>query len=65
MSRHDLSDEEWAVLEPVIPKKKSKRGRPRKDERQTLNGILYVLKTGCAGKTCRLSTAQARPAGDG
>ncbi|HRE48460.1 MAG TPA: IS5 family transposase [Aggregatilineales bacterium] len=48
MSRHDLSDEQWAVVEPLIPKKMGKRGRPRNDDRQTLNGILYVLKTGCA-----------------
>ena len=45
MSRHDLTDEQWAVLEPFIPKKRRKRGRPRNDNRQTLNGILYVLKT--------------------
>jgi transposase len=48
MSRHELSDEQWAVLEPLIPQKRAKRGRPRNDNRQTLNGILYVLKTGCA-----------------
>jgi len=36
------------VIEPLIPKKESKRGRPRVDTRTTLNGILYVLKTGCA-----------------
>ena len=48
MSRHDLTNEQWAVIEPLIPKKTSKRGRPRNDERRTLNGILYVLKTGCA-----------------
>lgn len=48
MSRHDLSDEQWAVIEPLLPKRQSKRGRPRSDERRTLNGILYVLKTGCA-----------------
>ncbi len=36
------------MIEPLIPKKESKRGRPRADTRTTLNGILYVLKTGCA-----------------
>jgi transposase len=48
MSRHDLSDEQWVVIEPLILKKPRKRGRPRNDDRQTLNGILYVVKTGCA-----------------
>ncbi|WP_374711136.1 transposase [Roseiflexus sp.] len=36
------------IVIPLILKKKSKRSRPRNDDRQTLNGILYVLKTGCA-----------------
>jgi transposase len=47
MSRHDLTDEQRAVIEPLIPKKKSKQGRPGNDDRQTFNSILYVLKTGC------------------
>ena len=47
MSRHAVSDAQWAVLEPLIPKKQQ-RGRPRNDDRRTLNGIVYVLKTGCA-----------------
>jgi len=48
MSRHDLTDEQWAVIEPLIPKPKPGAGRKRADDRKTLNGILYVLKTGCA-----------------
>jgi transposase len=48
MSRHDLNDEQWAVIEPLIPKQKPGAGRKRADDRKTLNGILYVLKTGCA-----------------
>jgi len=48
MSRHELTDEQWAIIAPLIPKQKPGRGRPRADDRRTLNGILYVLKTGCA-----------------
>ncbi len=48
MSRHDLNDEQWAVIEPLIPKQKAGPGRKRADDRKTLNGILYVLKTGRA-----------------
>lgn len=33
---------------PLVPKRNPGRGRPRNYHRQTLNGILYVLKTGCA-----------------
>ena len=45
--RHELSAEQWRLIEPLLPARK-KRGRPRADDQQTLNGILYVLKTGCA-----------------
>jgi len=48
MSRHELTDAQWAIIEPLIPKQKPGRGRPRADDRRTLNGIIYVLKTGCA-----------------
>lgn len=43
----DLTDAQWAVIEPLMPPRK-RTGRPRADDRQTLNGILYVLRTGCA-----------------
>ena len=43
----DLTDEEWAILEPLIPPAK-RGGRPRTaNMREVLNGIFYVLKTGC------------------
>ena len=48
MSRHDLTDAQWQVLEPLLPPVKRGRGRPRTDTHKCLNGILYVLKTGCA-----------------
>ena len=41
----DLKDAEWAVLEPLLPVKQ--RGRPLKhSQRELLNAILYVLRTG-------------------
>jgi putative transposase len=44
----DLSDQEWALLEPLIPSAKP-GGRPRSVEmRQILNGIFYMLRSGCA-----------------
>ncbi|MGB9750785.1 transposase [Roseiflexus castenholzii] len=52
------------IVIPLIPKKKSKRGRPRNDDRQTLNGILYVLKTGCAWGMHQLTMDRTAPAGD-
>jgi transposase len=47
MSRHDLTDKQWTVIESLVPKPKPGPGRKRNDARQTLNGILFVLKTGC------------------
>ena len=43
----DLSDDQWEIVEPLLPKI-SELGRPRMyDRRDLLNGILYVVKTGC------------------
>jgi putative transposase len=42
----DLSDEQWAVLEPLIPV--SALGRPRDVEmREVLNAIFYQARSGC------------------
>jgi transposase len=46
MRRHELTDEHWARLEPLLPPQKPLTGRPAKDHRTILNGILWVLKTG-------------------
>jgi len=45
MAKPLLSDEQWARLEPLLPKRSS-AGRPWKDNRAVLEGILWVLKTG-------------------
>lgn len=45
----DLTEKEWRRIAPLLPRPK-RRGRPRADDRKTLNGILYVLKTGCRWK---------------
>lgn len=43
----DLSDAEWEVLQPLLPKSKG-FGHPRTvDLREILNGIFYVQRTGC------------------
>lgn len=44
----DLTDEQWAILAPLIPPAKA-NCRPRKaDMREVTNGIFYLLRTGCA-----------------
>lgn len=42
----DLTDAQWEAIRPLLPPQRG-RGRPRADDRRTLNGILYVLRTGC------------------
>jgi putative transposase len=43
----DMTDAEWALLEPLIPPAKP-GGRPREtDMREAINAILYLLRTGC------------------
>src|SRR4029453_19074283 len=43
----DLIDAEWAIIEPMIPPAKH-GGRKRPiDVREILNGLFYVLSTGC------------------
>src|SRR3984893_7391645 len=44
MSRYDLTDFEWRVIEPLLPNKT--RGVPRVDDRRVLNGIFWVLRSG-------------------
>jgi putative transposase len=44
----DLSDTEWRIIRPLLPKAKS-GGRPRTtDPRGVVNAIFYVLRSGCA-----------------
>jgi transposase len=43
----DMTDAEWALLEPLIPPAKP-GGRPREtDMHEAINAILYLLRTGC------------------
>ena len=43
----DLSDAEWAILAPLIPAPLPGGRPPRHARREIVNGILYVLRTGC------------------
>jgi putative transposase len=65
-----ISDELWAVLEPVLPVHTNTHrfggGRPRVSDRQCADAIFYVLRTGCqwealnATELCAKSTAHDR-----
>ena len=42
--RHELTETEWARLQPLLPPRKA--GKPRQDDRRILNGILWKVATG-------------------
>jgi transposase len=45
----DLTDAQWRRLEPLLPKprvRKDGRGRPWRDPRDVLTGILWIMRTG-------------------
>ena len=49
----DLTDAQWTILAPLLPKprvRRDRRGRPWRDPRDVLNGILWILRTGAPWK---------------
>ena len=44
--RSDLSDAQWKRIKRCLPTG-ARTGRPRADDREVINGILYVMWTGC------------------
>jgi transposase len=45
----ELRDNQWALIEPLLPAHKG-RGRPRVEDRRTLDGILWILCSGARWK---------------
>ena len=43
----DLTDAEWALVEPLIPPAKRGGGKRTVNMREVVNGVMYVLSTGC------------------
>lgn len=45
-----VTDAPWDVVAPLLPRRRAqpRGGRPWVDDRATLNGVLYVLRTGIA-----------------
>ena len=44
LRRYELTDAEWAIIDPLLPRKS--RGVPRVEDRRVLNGIFWRLRTG-------------------
>jgi transposase len=43
----DLTDEEWSLVEPLIPLGKPGGGKRTVNMREVVNGLMYILSTGC------------------
>jgi len=43
----DLTDEEWGLIEPLISPAKRGGGKRTVDMRAVVNGLMYLLSTGC------------------
>lgn len=49
----ELTDDQWGLIEPVVPNPPARedgKGRPRREARSILEGILWVLRTGAPWK---------------
>jgi hypothetical protein len=57
-SRHprDLTDQQWNMIGrflPELPRRQDGRGRPWRENRPVLNGILWILRTGAPSQLTR------------
>ena len=43
----DLTDDEWARVEPLIPPSRRGGNKRHIDVREVMNGLMYILSTGC------------------
>jgi len=46
MKRHELTDEQWVLIEPLLPRSAARTGRPSRDRRTLLNASFWILHTG-------------------
>ena len=49
----DLTEEQWKIISAILPAdavRADRRGRPWRDRRQILNGVLWILRTGAPWK---------------
>src|SRR5260370_35918996 len=46
----DLTDDEWGLVEPLIPPGKTGGGKGTGVMGEGVNGLMYILSTGCQGR---------------
>jgi transposase len=73
LDRHDLTEEQWAQLEPHLPAQTGNRGGQWADHRQVVNGVMWRTRTGspwrdlpqCYGRWKTVYNRHRRWSGDG
>ena len=53
----DLTDDEWNLIEPLIAPAKRGGGRREVNVRDVMNGVMYVLSTGCQWRAISCGSA--------
>jgi transposase len=56
----DLTDEEWGLMEPLIPPSKRGDNRRTVNVREVVNDLMYVLSTGCQWRKRMVRPTRAR-----
>jgi transposase len=47
MRRHELTDEQWELIQPILPvQRQGGKGRPPREQREMLNGMMWIVRTG-------------------
>src|SRR2546428_6283258 len=60
----DLTGDEWALVEPLIPPARRGGNKRHVDVREVMNGIMYVLSTGCQWRAIPQNPPPRRPGHD-
>ena len=54
----DLTDDEWGLVEPLIPPGKTCGGKRTVIMREVVNGLMYILSTGCQWRAIERPAAE-------
>lgn len=51
--RYELREDQWLKLVPLLPGKSTDAGRSGEDNRQFVQAVLWIARSGAPGETCR------------
>src|SRR5882672_668688 len=61
----DLTDDEWGLVEPLIPPGKTGGGKRTVIMREVVNGLMYILSTGCQWRAIPIDSQSVKSAEKG